>query len=51
VIRADVAGPNGNLTSLGCSEIVDPRGGVVQEARLEDWDFLVADINVDKQGE
>ena len=51
VIRADVAGRSGNLTSLGCSEIVNPEGDVVQEAVLEDWDLLVADINVDKRGE
>jgi predicted amidohydrolase len=51
VIRADVAGRNGKLTSLGCSEIVNPEGDVVQVARLEDWDLLVANINVDKRGE
>lgn len=50
VIRADVAGRNGNLTSLGCSEIVNPEGDVVQEARLEDWDLLVANIDVDQRG-
>lgn len=48
VIRADVAGRNGTLTSLGSSEIVDPDGDVVQEARLEEWDLLVAEINLAK---
>jgi predicted amidohydrolase len=48
VIRADVAGRNGTLTSLGCSEIVNPNGDVVQEGRLEEWDLLVAEINLAK---
>jgi predicted amidohydrolase len=51
VIRADVAGRNGKLTSFGCSEIVNPEGDVVQEACLEDRDLLVANIKVDKPGE
>ncbi|HEV2687857.1 MAG TPA: carbon-nitrogen hydrolase family protein [Bryobacteraceae bacterium] len=51
VIRTDVAGRNGKLTSLGCSEIVNPEGDVVQEARIEGADFLVANINVDKRAE
>jgi len=51
VVRADVAGRNGKLTSLGCSEIVNPEGRVVQEARLEDWDLLVADIDLAKRSE
>jgi predicted amidohydrolase len=46
VIRADVAGGNGNLTCFGCSEIVNPQGKVVQEARLQQPDLLVADICV-----
>lgn len=50
VIRADVAGRSGNLTSLGCSEIVNPEGDVVQQARLEDYDLLVANIDVDRRG-
>ena len=50
VIRADVAGRNGYLASPGCSEIVNPEGVVVQGARLEDWDLLVADIDVDRRG-
>ena len=48
VIRADVAGRNGTLTSLGCSEIVNPNGDVVQEGRLEEWDLRVAEINLAK---
>lgn len=51
VIRADVAGRNRNLTSLGCSQIVNPEGDAVQEAWLEDRDLLVVDINVNKRGE
>lgn len=38
------------MTSLGCSEIVNPEGDVAQEARLEDWDLLVADIDVEERG-
>jgi predicted amidohydrolase len=49
VIRADVAGRNGTLTSLGCSEIVNPQGDVVQEGRLENSDLLVADIDFDER--
>src|SRR5215470_6062320 len=33
-IRAEVAGWNGTLTGLGCSEIVDPYGNIVGEAQL-----------------
>jgi predicted amidohydrolase len=51
VVRADVAGRNGKLTCFGCSEIVNPEGDVVQEARVEDWDLLVASINLDKPGQ
>ena len=32
VIRADMAGCNGNLTCFGCSQIIDPQGNVVQQA-------------------
>ena len=51
VIRADVAARNGKLTCFGCSEIVDPQGNVVQEARLEQEDLLVSDIEPEKRGE
>ncbi|SPF56111.1 Nitrilase/cyanide hydratase and apolipoprotein N-acyltransferase [Candidatus Sulfopaludibacter sp. SbA4] len=44
VIRADVAGENGELLSYGSSGIVDPDGKVVQQASLRTADFLVADI-------
>jgi predicted amidohydrolase len=47
VIRADVAGRNRKLTCFGCSEIVDPQGNVVREARLEQAALLVADIEID----
>jgi predicted amidohydrolase len=47
VIRADVVGRNGKLTCFGCSEIVDPEGNVIQEARLERADLLVAEIELD----
>jgi predicted amidohydrolase len=45
-IRADVAGRNGILTGFGCSEIVDPHGNIVREARLGQPDLLVADIEI-----
>ena len=44
VIRADVAGENGELMSYGSSGIVDPDGKVVQQAGLLSTDFLVAEI-------
>jgi 5-aminopentanamidase len=44
VIRADVAGENGELMSYGSSGIVDPDGQVVQQAKLQSVDVLVADI-------
>jgi predicted amidohydrolase len=44
VIRADVAGENGDLMSYGSSGIVDPDGNVVREACLGSPDFLVAEI-------
>jgi predicted amidohydrolase len=44
VIRADVAGTNGALTSYGSSAIVDPDAKVVQEANLKTTDLLVADV-------
>ena len=47
VIRADIVGRNGKLTCFGCSEIVDPEGNVIQEARLERTDLLVAEIDLD----
>jgi len=45
VIRADVAGTDGELMSYGCSGIVDPDGKVVQEANLQTADLLVADFD------
>jgi predicted amidohydrolase len=44
VIRADVAGRNEKLSCLGCSEIVDPQGNVIREARLGAAELLVAEI-------
>jgi 5-aminopentanamidase len=44
VIRADVAGKNGELMSYGSSGIVDPDGNVVQQANPQSTDFLVVDI-------
>jgi 5-aminopentanamidase len=44
VIRADVAGENGELMSYGSSGIVDPDGKVVHEANLKKADLLVADM-------
>jgi predicted amidohydrolase len=44
VIRADVAGTNGDLISYGSSEIVDPDGKVVRQATLQTTDLLVADV-------
>jgi len=44
VVRADVAGTNGELMSYGSSAIVDCYGRIVQEANLQAADFLVADV-------
>lgn len=44
VIRADVAGTNGELMSYGSSEIVDPNGKVVRQATLQTTDLLVTDV-------
>jgi len=46
VIRADVAGTNGELVSHGSSGIVDPDGKVVQDARPFFTDLLVANVAV-----
>jgi 5-aminopentanamidase len=51
VVRADVAGDNGELMSWGSSGIVDPDGNVVQQATLQSTDLLVADIAVVTDGE
>ncbi len=45
VIRADVAGRAGNLTSFGSTGIVDPNGTVVQSARQRNPDLIVADVD------
>jgi predicted amidohydrolase len=44
VIRADVAGRNGDLVSYGSSAIVDPDGTVLQSAHRLSEDLLVADL-------
>ena len=44
IIRADVAGTNGELISYGSSEIVDPSGNVVRQAAPLTTDLLVADV-------
>jgi predicted amidohydrolase len=44
VIRADVAGTNGELMSDGSSEIVDPNGKIIREANRQKTDLLVADV-------
>jgi predicted amidohydrolase len=44
VIRADVGGQNGKLTSYGSSEIVDPDGNVIRRARPQSTDMLVAEL-------
>jgi predicted amidohydrolase len=49
VIRADVAGENGELMSYGSSGIVDPNGKVVQQASLRSTDVLVAEIEITPQ--
>jgi predicted amidohydrolase len=51
VVRADMAGRNGKLTCFGCSEIVDPKGKLVQQARLGQEDLLVVNIELKKLGE
>lgn len=50
VIRADVAGRNDRLACFGSSEIVNPHGKVVREARLQQPDLLVANIDVENDG-
>jgi predicted amidohydrolase len=45
VVRADVAGRSGSLTSHGCSAIVDPGGRVVASARELSEDVIVAEID------
>jgi predicted amidohydrolase len=44
VVRADVAGCNGPLTSYGSSEIVDPEGNVIATAIAGNPDLLIADV-------
>lgn len=44
VVRADVCGRNGELTSYGATEIIDSDGNVVREARHDDADMLVVEI-------
>lgn len=44
VIRADVAGTNGELMSYGSSGIVDPNGKVVRQTILQTEDLLVVDV-------
>jgi 5-aminopentanamidase len=46
VIRADVAGRAGDLTSFGATGIVSPDGTVLQEARQLGPDLLVAKIEM-----
>ncbi len=45
VIRADVAGEAGGLTSYGSSEIVNPDGVVVQSARPMSEDLIITDAS------
>jgi len=51
VIRADVAGSNGELISHGSSAIIDPDGRVVKQGRLQSPDLLVADISARQQSD
>ena len=44
VIRADVAGANGELISQGCTEIVDSNGKVIREAGGQKTGLLIAAI-------
>jgi predicted amidohydrolase len=44
VVRADVAGQHGSLTSYGASAIVSPTGLVIASARRLEPDLLVAEI-------
>jgi predicted amidohydrolase len=46
MVRADVAGANGELLSYGSSGIVDAKGNVVQETNLQTPHLLVADVVV-----
>jgi len=46
VIRADVAGQAGELTSHGSSAIVDPKGTVVRSALALSEDVIAATVQV-----
>jgi predicted amidohydrolase len=46
VVRADVAGVIGELSSLGSSRIVSPDGSIVMEAQELAEDLLVADVGL-----
>jgi len=50
VIRADVAGRNGELVSFGSSGIVNPNGLVVVEAGELSADLIVAEITAPRRG-
>ncbi len=45
VVRADVAGSNGELVSYGSSGIVDPTGRVVRSSRQWSEDLLLAEVS------
>lgn len=49
VIRADVAGKTGNLRSFGSSGIVDRDGMVLQVARQNEADLIVAEIKTSRR--
>ena len=46
VVRADVAGVIGELSSLGSSRIVSPDGSIVMEAQELAEDLLVGDVGL-----
>jgi predicted amidohydrolase len=45
VIRADVAGRTDTLVAYGASGIVGPDGGVVQSARKNSDDLIIAEVD------
>ena len=50
VIRADVAGQSGQIMSYGTSEIVDPSGSIVAQAKPLTTGILVTEIRASKAG-
>ena len=50
VVRADVAGSNGELTCYGSSAIIDPAGNVVRQGEPLTTEMLIANLVLDGNG-